>query len=708
MKISSAITLAVVALANEVSAAITVTGATTGLSSGSVPQRRNIVDLFNDGGPAWTLYVKALSAMMDAEDTDPESYFQLSGIHGRPVVAWDSDDTAKTQMGYCPHAENLFLPWHRPYLALFEQVLVEHAIRIAEDYSDPAFTTAAESLRLPYWDWAEDATVPPFAGDEELTVLGADGPETITNPLFSYQFPQAAVDGDYGRIILGDRDTTKTIRCTPSEANDRLAEIDLKGMVYNAFTRSNTFEKVGSMGSSGAVVSFEQPHNSVHMRAGCGSHFAYTQEGAFDPLFMLHHANVDRLWAMWEELYPQEKVLNPAYDSQGTFAISPGTKIDGESPLLPFFGPGKSDFTSANVIDCETFGYTYPELSSSGSSEDRRRQMASIVNRMYGPDSDDGGRDVVTPSIPGPTAPASTGGRLPGSAVPTGSASMPESIISLSSAAPESTNDVSSDLGRLPGTDLPADDSISVPASVPTSGASATETADGVTGGVSGGLTGIPSATLTAQPTGTGTPDDDFQLFPELPDINTTIPDISNPFPEDLIPDLPDLGIDIGDGLEYVCKIKIAAGNLPTPSEMNVYVGGKQAGSFAVLSTPHDGYVAGEFSLRKVLGVLGLLKGLISDLVSGKIRNPVDVIKDNIHVEFIHPDGKVITHKLVETDYELVIEDLDFSPSKRPDELPTFGKSRQTKVKAKPAPERPGKCLSKRATPGDLPGVSLV
>lgn len=104
MKISSAIALAVVALASEVSATIPITGATTGLSSGSVPQRRNIVDLFNDGGPAWTLYVKALSAMMDAEDTDPESYFQLSGIHGRPVVAWDSDEKAKTQMGYCPHA----------------------------------------------------------------------------------------------------------------------------------------------------------------------------------------------------------------------------------------------------------------------------------------------------------------------------------------------------------------------------------------------------------------------------------------------------------------------------------------------------------------------------------------------------------------------------------------------------------------------------
>lgn len=86
---------------------------------------------------------------------------------------------------------------------------------------------------MPYWDWAEDATVPPFAGDEELTVLGTDGPETIANPLFSYHFPQAAINGDYGRIILGDRDTTKTIRCSPSEANERLAEIDLKGMVVS-------------------------------------------------------------------------------------------------------------------------------------------------------------------------------------------------------------------------------------------------------------------------------------------------------------------------------------------------------------------------------------------------------------------------------------------------------------------------------------------
>ena len=52
------------------------------------------------------------------------------------------------------------------------------------------------------------------------------------------------------------------------------------------------------------------------------------------------------------------------------------------------------------------------------------------------------------------------------------------------------------------------------------------------------------------------------------------------------------------------------------------------------------------------------------------------------------------------------IEDLDFTPAGRPDELPTYGKQRKTQVKAKPAPPRPGKCHERRSLPGDLPGVA--
>lgn len=111
---------------------------------------------------------------------------------------------------------------------------MNHAIEIAEEYDDPAYTEAAETLRLPYWDWAEDSTVPAFAGTAQIEVEGPDGKENIANPLYEYKFPASAVKGDFGAIIGGDRDKTKTIRCSPDQANQRLAEVDFKGMVVSS------------------------------------------------------------------------------------------------------------------------------------------------------------------------------------------------------------------------------------------------------------------------------------------------------------------------------------------------------------------------------------------------------------------------------------------------------------------------------------------
>lgn len=71
------------------------------------------------------------------------------------------------------------------------------------------------------------------------------------------------------------------------------------------------------------------------------------------------------------------------------------------------------------------------------------------------------------------------------------------------------------------------------------------------------------------------------------------------------------------------------------------------------------------------------------------------------------PDGKVIEHQILESEYELTLDDVDYTPNARIDELPKYGKPRRNPFKAKPAPTRPGKCLHRRALPGDLPGVSL-
>jgi len=111
----------------------------------------------------WNLY---LLAMMDFQAMDQNgiaSYFQIAGIHGMPWTSWDGvDGTAgaeksSSEKGYCPHNQLLFGPWHRPYLALFEQVLQSTAIKIADTFPDgnrAKYQDAAIQLRAAYWDWA--------------------------------------------------------------------------------------------------------------------------------------------------------------------------------------------------------------------------------------------------------------------------------------------------------------------------------------------------------------------------------------------------------------------------------------------------------------------------------------------------------------------------------------------------------------------------
>ena len=85
---------------------------------------------------------------------------------------------------------------------------------------------------------------------------------------------------------------------------------------------------------------------------------------AFDPIFYLHHCNVDRLYAFWEYVYPHYWIENgwknkqgviipfsmsisqpsihgallifPANDEDGNFQQDPNTPVNHASPLIPF------------------------------------------------------------------------------------------------------------------------------------------------------------------------------------------------------------------------------------------------------------------------------------------------------------------------------------------------------------------------------------
>lgn len=82
---------------------------------------------------------------------------------------------------------------------------------------------------------------------------------------------------------------------------------------------------------------------------------------AFDPLFWLHHFNVDRLYAIWQDLNPDSFMsARPAPFS--TFNAEAGESQSQDTPLKPFWDKSGRDFwTSAQIKDTTTFGYAYPE-----------------------------------------------------------------------------------------------------------------------------------------------------------------------------------------------------------------------------------------------------------------------------------------------------------------------------------------------------------
>jgi tyrosinase len=112
-------------------------------------------------------------------------------------------------MGYCPHTSSLFGSWHRPYLALFEQILHDRAVDIANEYPQGAAREkamqTADKVRLPYWDWAvnpgSDGVMPSILRRPTVTVNFPNGTSgEMANPLYRYDFHPVNYD-DFAILV---------------------------------------------------------------------------------------------------------------------------------------------------------------------------------------------------------------------------------------------------------------------------------------------------------------------------------------------------------------------------------------------------------------------------------------------------------------------------------------------------------------------------
>ncbi len=254
-------------------------------------------------------------------DTDPRSY-----------LTWKK--FVDLHNSSCPHGNWLFVPWHRLYLYYFET-----ACQMA--LQDTNFA-------LPYWDWTLDPTFP----DEFFTV------------------PTLTVDNR--KIKQG---TNMPVEYTGQKIMDHIYAIT---DFYAFFSRPTDYVPPfrGPAGTSGAATgAFENnPHNNVHKFIGG---WMSANESPNDPIFWMHHGNVDRIWHQFQRLNPNLKPTKVVSILKGGSAIAARDDVadvymatelkmhragDVEQPTLVWTEQNRtvpSKLTVKDVQDTKTFGYIY-------------------------------------------------------------------------------------------------------------------------------------------------------------------------------------------------------------------------------------------------------------------------------------------------------------------------------------------------------------
>lgn len=127
-----------------------------------------------------------------------------------------------------------------------KQTLVEHARTIALTYPEAyraQYIEAADTLRAPFWDWATDEAVPQATVPQTLSInVPADKndvkPKEVDNPLYTFKFTGAVLDGQFGTFDHSRRN--QTYRCNedpsmsyPATANENLKARNYKSLVVS-------------------------------------------------------------------------------------------------------------------------------------------------------------------------------------------------------------------------------------------------------------------------------------------------------------------------------------------------------------------------------------------------------------------------------------------------------------------------------------------
>lgn len=315
-------------------------------------------------------YARGVGAMQARQLSDQSSWWFFAAIHGEyvtdnafpgwgflpapppvPTTPQPSGSVSDLYWDQCQHQSWYFPPWHRGYLLALEAQVRAAVI----DLGGPS------TWALPYWNYfgpGDEFKIPPAFTEQNL-------PDGSANPLFVSA--RYGPDND-GNIYIP---TPTAIKQHPSDPNFVYGPVTDDCMSNDVYTGTDASTPPPGFGGpdtgfahgGGTSGNLENnPHNLVHVYVGGNSPDGQTYGlmsdpgiAALDPIFYLHHSNIDRMWAMWNG--------NPANTNPKESNWLQGPAAIGERPFAMPMPDGTSwVYTPQQVSSLSQVNYTYDSL----------------------------------------------------------------------------------------------------------------------------------------------------------------------------------------------------------------------------------------------------------------------------------------------------------------------------------------------------------
>jgi len=242
-----------------------------------------------------------VQVMRSRPPSDPRSWFFQAAVHAvQPQLLADAlltdpkvaEVNQERFWSQCPHfGQNSanFVIWHRAYIYYFERILRDAA-------QEP-------ELALPYWnyndpDWQNINPNPRFFPEifAGQFLPRSNVPNSLYHPNRELAFSGWAWPANSSQSVPPRFQLTDPAVSTTAAMS---AKYFFGSTESEGFAGGITDDNPGSQG-----LVERSPHNQIHFAVGgvigeTAGAMADVPTAAFDPIFWVHHSNIDRLWAEW-------------------------------------------------------------------------------------------------------------------------------------------------------------------------------------------------------------------------------------------------------------------------------------------------------------------------------------------------------------------------------------------------------------------------